>query len=557
MSSATSSTPLRRIVVDDTDPAIKYTDNQWFPHDVNQLNSAGNLGPVWNSTTHSTSVNGATLSFDFSGTSIDVLGSIQTAVDTSGILDPSYLCLVDEIPISNGTDPTFRFPENNWLLCTQPTLLAGNHTLKITVATSGQPFYLDSLVYTPTPDVSYDGAVLEYTPDDPSITYSKGWQFYTVESTENITQTAGSQVTFNFHGTAAMLTGYVPQELPHNATTAKYSVDGGPDVTFPLQGLASNSNTTLFNIPMFSVSNLAPNANHKIVVTYLGDAQHTPLVVKSFYVTNSSTPSSSLANTASNSASGTASAPNNSGTSGASKGQVVASKHSNTGAIAGGVVGGLIVLAVLAFLFFFLWRRRRQQRGDAPLRPDPAYRDDPFGIDAATVGGAPAASIATGRATMGTAGAAVATTTYTSPSSNGDPFDPYAESGSRSGSHGQTTHNTSPTSTTPYSYPYVAVPHARTLSGSTSDVQQIPQGSVSAPSTSGTSSAPGAGAEPGALGVVGGPRTKAQEAALTPNRRVVLQRHQDSGVRLNNSTPSLLMSGPPEIVDLPPDYSRD
>jgi hypothetical protein len=142
------------------------------------------------------------------------------------------------------------------------------------------------------------------------------------------------------------------------------------------------------------------------------------------------------------------------------------------------------------------------------------------------------------------------------------------------------------------------VPHNRTLSGGSSSAQQgsmsastpsaqaQAQGSVSSPSNSSSGRGGGAlavvgGPQPvrtkpeelaltpqrggggggggGALAVVGGPqpvRTKAEELALTPQRRVVVQRHQDSGVRLrgNNSTPSLLE---PEVVDLPPDYSRD
>jgi hypothetical protein len=113
------------------------------------------------------------------------------------------------------------------------------------------------------------------------------------------------------------------------------------------------------------------------------------------------------------------------------------------------------------------------------------------------------------------------------------------------------------------------VPHNRTLSGGSSSAQQgsmsastpsaqaQAQGSVSSPSNS--SSGRGGGGGGGALAVVGGPqpvRTKAEELAHTPQRRVVVQRHQDSGVRLrgSNSTPSLLE---PEVVDLPPDYSRD
>ncbi|KAJ7842800.1 hypothetical protein B0H14DRAFT_1022154 [Mycena olivaceomarginata] len=384
----------RRIRIDDTDPAIKYAPNQWFPHDVNQLNTLGNLGSVWNGTSHSTSTTTASLTFPFNGTSIDVIGTIQLN-DLAD--DPTWVCLVDEIQITNGTDPTFKFPENNWILCSQPQLLPGPHTLTIKVQSKGQPFYLDSIFYTPTPDVTYDGAVLEYEAGDPAISYGAGWQFYTVENTQNITQTNGAQVALNFHGTAVTLTGYVPQELPHNATTAKYSVDGGPATTVTLAGLPPQGTTTIFNVPMLSVSNLSPTT-HNIVITYEGDSGHTPLAVKNFYVTNSTTPV--LADSHFSSASSPSSTPTKTSTP-----PVVATKHTPVGAIAGGVVGGLALLALLAGLLFFLRRRRQRERGETPQRSD--HGVDPFGIETAEAGGgAGAASIATGRATHGTSDAA-------------------------------------------------------------------------------------------------------------------------------------------------------
>ncbi|KAJ7057232.1 hypothetical protein C8F01DRAFT_1086843 [Mycena amicta] len=475
----------RRIYVDDTDASIQYGTNQWFPHDVTQLNTLGNLGTVWNGTTQSTSTNGATLNFAFSGTSISLLGTIQTAIDAEGNVDPTWTCLVDEIAISNGSDPTFKFPENNWILCDQPTLLAGPHTLKVKVQTKGQPFYVDSFIYTPTPDVSIDGAVLEYTAGDEAISYGTGWQFYTVENTENITQTKGAQVAINFHGTAVKLTGYVPMELPHNATTAKYVVDNGPATTFALQGLPAEATTTPFNVLMFAVDSLSP-ADHNVVVTYEGDSTKTPLVVKTFFSLHR--PRAHLPRPPSHS----------SGT------HTGAKKHSPAAAIAGGVVAGLVGLAVLAGLLFWCLRRRR--RGKTPKR------SSEFTIDKADVPAGP-----------GTTALA-----FSSAARSQDHFDPYAESQRHVPTASQTT-------TYPYPYSPLRRPNAASASNEYSSL------AASAPSSSS-----------GTRGVHGA--SKAQE--LAPQRRVVVQRHQDSGVRLN-STPSLLLSQPPEIVELPPDYSRD
>ncbi|KAJ6510851.1 hypothetical protein C8R45DRAFT_1207689 [Mycena sanguinolenta] len=544
----------RRIVVDDTDTAIKYSPNQWFSGDVTQLNTLGNLGAVWNGTIHNTVVNGATFSFAFNGTAIDVLGTIQINTLTDGTPDPQWVCLVDEIEIANGTNPTFNFPENNWVLCNQDTLLAGPHNLTLKVQSKNTPFYFDSIQYIPTPDVSFDGAVLALDASDPAISYGPGWEFYTVENTQNITQTNGSHVTLNFHGTAATLTGYVPQELPHNSTTGEYTVDGGPATKFTIAGLPANDNTTAFNIPMLSVSGLTP-ATHNLVVTYLGDEQHTPLVVKTWIITNSTTPAVAVPPSSSSSSK---SVPTHSTPA------VAASKHTPTGAIAGGIVGALALIGLLAGLLFWL-RRRNRWPDDTPHRP--ANGEPRFAIDTVEAGAGGASpsfvggSIATGYATQGTGAASSHATTQ-------DPFDPYAESGAGGSSSNRmpfSPNAAAPSTggTTPYPYPYVAVPHARTLSSesaSASGSSVQPQASASAPSSSGGGAGAAAALIPrnGALAPLTPQRTKSQEARMgQPQRRVVVQRHQDSGVRLHNgSTPSLL---PEEVVveELPPDYSRD
>ncbi|KAF8198144.1 hypothetical protein K438DRAFT_2016262 [Mycena galopus ATCC 62051] len=548
----------RPVIVDDTDPTIHYTANQWLSGDGSKL-TFGNLGPVWNGSIHRTIVDGATLTYNFNGSSIDVIGSINTTTLADGTLDPQWGCTVDQIPIANGTNEEFLFPENNWLLCNQDTLVPGPHTLTIKVQSKGTPFYFDRFMYTPLPGVEIDGAVVDYAFGDPAITYSSGWVFYTVENTQNITQTNGAQVTLNFHGTAVSLGGYIPQELPHTATTAKYSIDGGAATTFSLPGLAANSNTTLFNVPLFTVSGLKP-ADHTVVVTYLGDSNHTPLGVKDFFVTNSTTtpavatpPSSSSSKSSATSSSSTTSIP--------------AAKPTPTGAIAGGVVGALAVIALLAGLLFWL-RRRRQHRDDTPHRP--GHGEPPFAIDVAEAGSG-GASFMTGRATYGTSTGAGA-----GPSSHAaheNPFDPYAESGSHAPARTPFSAPPPASATTPYPYPYTAVPHERTLSSesqSEASSSALRQASDTPPSsTSGVVGGGGGGGgglrlatEGAAAAAAAMPlapqRTKSQEARMGrgQQKRVVVQRHQDSGVRLHGSTPSLL---PEEVVveELPPDYSRD
>jgi hypothetical protein len=113
----------------------------------------------------------------------------------NNVTDPTWNCFVDGKEIRS-PNPTFNSPENNWPLCEQSGIAPGLHLLEIQVQSRGQPFYLDSLVYTPTPDEVFSSAVLIYTDGDPAIHYSSGWK----EDGEQLTQTQNAQVTLTFHG---------------------------------------------------------------------------------------------------------------------------------------------------------------------------------------------------------------------------------------------------------------------------------------------------------------------------------------------------------------------
>ncbi|KAJ7697267.1 hypothetical protein B0H17DRAFT_1177727 [Mycena rosella] len=331
---------LRQVLVDDTDPAIDYGPEGWFVADPSTLNR-GNFGPIYNGTSRATTSSNSTLSYSFNGTSILVQGTIAVSTNPdTNITDPTWNCFVDGIQIPNST---FGFPENNWPLCKQEEIASGSHTLTIQVKSRGQPFYFDSLIYTPTRDAVFPSAVLIYPDGDPALNYSAGWK----EDGEQLTQTQNAQVTLRFHGTAATLIGHVPNQYPPNATSASYTIDGGPPISFPLNGLASATSSTQFNSLFFTTPAL-PDGFHTLAVTHGGDLNHTPLAVKFFY-TSVSSQGSSTATT-----SPTSSIP---------------PRRTNTGAIVGGVVGGLALLGFLAVLV--LWRRKRQRRDleQAATRP--------------------------------------------------------------------------------------------------------------------------------------------------------------------------------------------
>ncbi|KAJ7768958.1 hypothetical protein B0H16DRAFT_1518754 [Mycena metata] len=334
--------PPRKVVVDDTDSAIQYGAVGWFPADPSGLQH-GNFGPIYNGTTSGASSN-ANFTFHFTGSSILVQGSIIVTTDANNVTDPSWTCTVDGIAIPN-PKPTFQFPENNWPLCQQDTITLGQHVLTVKVTSKGQPFYFDSLIYTPAPDAVFESAVLLYPDGDPALTYSPGWK----KDGEQVAQTANMQVTLNFYGTSATLYSQIPSHYPPNATTGRYILDGEAPITFPLNGLAGATDTQ-FNIPTLTTPTLVAGA-HNLTVIYDGDINHTPLAVKQFLVTNTTTSSSSVP----------ASVPF---TSPSPTGPAKSHSSLNKGVIAGAVVAAVLVVALLVGIYFLRIRRRRRRDMD-------------------------------------------------------------------------------------------------------------------------------------------------------------------------------------------------
>ncbi|KAJ7059405.1 hypothetical protein C8F01DRAFT_1295165 [Mycena amicta] len=540
----------RRIVVDDTDAAIQYNPSTaWFPvANIATLNAQGNFGPVYRNTSHSTTTDGATVRFAFNGTSVALTGSIAVTKLADGTYDPSWECDVDGIKIGE-SNPTFAFAENNWSLCNQDVISPGAHTLTVTVhSTKGGAFYVDGIFYTPVEEalgLGVDGVVVEYTNLDAS-----GW------GAQNVTTTNGAQVALNFHGTEVSLLGYTPQELAHNATSATYSIDGAPPTAFRIAGLPSGTSVTQYNVVLLSLANLTPAA-HNLVVTYEGDRNHAPLPVGVFYVTNAVavTPSESSSGVVWGTASPSATASTTIN---------IAKKTPPTAAIAGGTIGCIALLALIVGALF--WCRRRRSRS-AP-KEEKETQAHPFN---------PANSSMVG--TMGSSILPPFAPSQLYNQQHQNPFNtpvstPSAVSASAGHGHG-------------YAYAYVP-PMSPTSEYGGSSVgggsnshshsqahSASPSLSLSAVSASSPSSAGVAG-----LGLPTPPPSeslpseslpylhKHTHAALPlpplplpplpgklePHRmpRVVLQQHQDSGVRMRTGGPQTVV-----VEELPPGYSRD
>ncbi|KAJ7076462.1 hypothetical protein B0H15DRAFT_805602 [Mycena belliarum] len=538
-------TVLRRIVVDDTDPAIQYGPTGWYSADPVKLNAMGNFGPVYNTTSHGTSTSGSTLSFPFNGTSVSVFGTIAIATDASNATDPTWTCLVDEIPIEN-PNPTFKYAENNWLLCDQSKISPGSHTLTIQVQSKGQPFYLDNIMYTPLPDVRRESAVLEYTNVDPAVSFGSGWRGW---GAQNITQVNGAQVALNFHGTSVSLRGYIPQELPHVPSSASYSIDGGPPVKFTLPGLPEQS-VTQYNVIMLTTNTLTPTA-HNLVITYEGSGTQTPLVAATFYVTNTSAPASAPA--ASTAASESSATPSS----------TTLKNGTPTAAIAGGTVGVLAALALIAGLVFWCHRRRRRSAENARRQSANPFMATTEAAAAASSAGAtytysavpgPAADPHTH---AGTASHPHFASAYTS--SQSEPASPFAAPSASSGSLPRPAR-------APGTYPHPYMHPASPLTEASSSAGGSHTQSPSAGSASEAHAPPGlpTPAPSEGYGSLGKhERERAASEALPPlvplrardvQRPAVVRHHQDSGVRL---TPGASVASGLHIVELPPDYTAN
>ncbi|KAJ6609045.1 hypothetical protein B0H10DRAFT_509592 [Mycena sp. CBHHK59/15] len=357
-----------QVVIDDTDPSITYSGG-WF---LDTSPGHGNFGTPYNHTSHASIVSGSSLTYSFNGTAVVVQGAIDVSTDASGTLNPSWTCLVDGAPITN-PNPTFRFPENNWMLCCEFDLTPGAHKLEVQINTTGQPFYLDSILVTPLPDAKPGPGVVKYWNNDSSVVFGPGWVFTNMSTSAKITQTVKAQVEFTFEGTSASLVGVIPSDVSHNASTAAYSIDGGSSTVFTLPGL--NSDTDAYNMVFFTTPNLTLGT-HTMTIVNRGNSSKTPLTVDYFYVSNFTAPGSAavtVAPTTSNLNAPTASIV--SSTVSSSSGFAVPSSYAKSTrklalGLGLGVGVGIIVLPLIALVLFCSLRRRRQ----AALRPVHSYK---------------------------------------------------------------------------------------------------------------------------------------------------------------------------------------
>ncbi|TFK23873.1 hypothetical protein FA15DRAFT_756932 [Coprinopsis marcescibilis] len=355
----------RVVLIDDNDPSITFV-GDWAVTD-DQFGPINAWGPPIYGSQHATNSNGSFF-FPFRGSNIIVSGTMSQVNDTED-MDPSWDCSVDGVSYGHYTS-FINFPVNKWPLCIINLDTDGQHILNVTTTSRrNSTFYLDAIRYVPTPNLTenfHPTVLISHT--DGAIRYVEGnWLLYSNSSM--LTQSINSKLQVEFNGTRVTWFGRVPEDYPLGDSTATYSIDGRTPVEFTVPSYPGDSaNTTLFFQVLFETPTLSRGA-HSLEVVHHGPAA--PLVLDYLLVDNgdityniNSGPSlagpEGLDPTSTNPGSNSPSQP----VSSADR------PDPPTGAIVGGVVGGLAFIGMIAGLFyFFVWRDRSNERNRNSTHP--------------------------------------------------------------------------------------------------------------------------------------------------------------------------------------------
>ncbi|KAH6888342.1 hypothetical protein BKA70DRAFT_1079473, partial [Coprinopsis sp. MPI-PUGE-AT-0042] len=334
----------RWIVVDNMDSSIDYNGSGWFTTNEAKEN-IGNFGPTYLSTLHGTN-SSAELLFTFNGSAIRLWGT-NNPREQSGIIDPDWDCLIDGASI--GRIAHFAYAANFCVFCDWKGEVAGEHTLTVRASSKGQTFWVDMIDYVPPPEASVAiGQVVAVHHMDKVIRYGTGWNV--LGDFARFTTEHGTTAEFEFEGrNQTTLVGLHPHYAPKASTTATYTLDGGPPVTFALRGPGKDEDT-IFNQRFFETPPLSPGS-HRILVVYGGNQETTPLTLTHLSIEGANSVSLSALYIPSQT-SNSSSRPNSDQT------EAVASTTRPVGAIIGGTVGGFAIIVAFTLAIFLLLRRR-------------------------------------------------------------------------------------------------------------------------------------------------------------------------------------------------------
>ncbi|KAF8599209.1 hypothetical protein BDV93DRAFT_526285 [Ceratobasidium sp. AG-I] len=315
--------PLYNFTLDDTSALFRYTNPDGKPW-TDSPTSDPPLSSYWSSTYHSSSQFGASATLKFQGVAVYIYdakrwqhGQFTIYLDGQNVLT------------GNHSAPTSSFKE---LMYSAENLSPGWHNLTTVNTDPSNNRYteVDFVAWTTTMNSSLYEVYATDIPHTPgNMTYSSltAWTEEQDAQPTMVTSTYGASVKIDFEGNGIILNGKT------GASFGEFTAQVDSYDTHELTAVSAQTHSSV----LFRQDGL-PDGKHTLVVTNKGYSSlsigsATPVVWST--TTNLPTPGSSAS---------------------------TQEPSSHTGAIAGGIVGGVVILAL--FTLFLLWalrRRRRQQ----------------------------------------------------------------------------------------------------------------------------------------------------------------------------------------------------
>ncbi|TFK23197.1 hypothetical protein FA15DRAFT_670696 [Coprinopsis marcescibilis] len=326
----------------------------------------------------------ASMTFDFRGQQVALSGTIRTTTDASGALvAPNWRCTVDGDEIYRPEPEARALNLYQYCSTSNVTLRADiQHTFRIDVQASEEaPFWLDLIFVRPTRAVSTHAEFFDYSSvlqhTDASLRFGPGWD-ESVEITSRYTTTAGSQVDLEFIGTKLIWMGRYIRNQSSSPSTGDYSLNGGPFIEFPINGLREDQ-TDPGEFVVLETEEL-PRGRHNLSVVFRG-ADTAPLVLDylvvpdgDFFDRDPRTLGPELDGMTLRTPSSTTSGSPSSSSGSNAPAKSTESSTTPLGPIIGGAVGGVVFLILAALAGFFLYRHRKKKHLGIPqvnLDPQP------------------------------------------------------------------------------------------------------------------------------------------------------------------------------------------
>ncbi|KAK1227588.1 hypothetical protein PQX77_009406 [Marasmius sp. AFHP31] len=374
----------RRIIVDDKDLRVIYSDTNTWNLDISSFNDYGTLGEPYNRTMTGTASEKASFTFTFEGNFFQVRGAkdnrkILALSNTRDPMDdlslfPNYTCKIDNEPIPPIKYESPRVFVTNLVLC-EGELSSAEHTLTMDITLNNpedQIFWVDSIEYSPLETANMTKQVLKVdSSDSRSCFYSNSSKEWYIEMGDfdsvSWTVTPNASMSFKFNGTSVSMYGInarLDGTTALNSSAGSYSIDGNPPIPFVIPGTKAapqdaGSRDAWANQLMFENTSLSSENEHEMAIYYNGTGTNTSqmLVIDYFYVANDG----AVVN-------------------GNPPGPVEPERKAvPTGGIVGGVLGGVFGLIAIGGLLWFTRRRRRHWGGPREL-PREDWDVEPYNI---------------------------------------------------------------------------------------------------------------------------------------------------------------------------------